>query len=107
MDEQTGSPGANTENNSQKNGDEVRAEPVDIVLHIFPNFKNVWLLYMMGDCSLNLQNISAFAIFAEAPTWQLDQGEEEEEANERQQCTQSPPNGLCPLHERQEGAATG
>lgn len=30
MDEQTGSPGANTENNSQKNGDEVKAEPVDI-----------------------------------------------------------------------------
>lgn len=39
MDEQTGSPGANTENNSQKNGDEVRAKPVDIELHIFPNFK--------------------------------------------------------------------
>lgn len=104
MDEQTGSPGANTENNSQKNGDEVGAEPVNIKLHIFHFFfqtpKMSRYFYIMGDCYLNLQNISVFAVFAEAPTWQLDQGEEEEEANERQQCTQNPPNGLRSLHER-------
>lgn len=63
----------------------------------------------MWDCYLDLQNISFFflIIFAEAPTWQLDQGEEEEEANEGQQCTQGPPNGLRSLHERQTGAVTG
>lgn len=37
MDEQTGSPGANAENNSQRNGDEVRAEHTDIKWHIFSN----------------------------------------------------------------------
>lgn len=76
---------------------------------VFPNsnFKKVLWVYIIGDCYMNLQNISAFAIFAEAPSWQLDQGEEEEEANEGQQCTQSPPNRLRSLHERQAGAATG
>lgn len=30
MDEQTGSPGANADNNCQRNGDEVRGEHTDI-----------------------------------------------------------------------------
>lgn len=53
----------------------------------------------LGECYLDV-------IFTEAPTWQLDQGEEEEEADEGQQCTQGPPDGLRSLHERQTGAAT-
>lgn len=40
-----------------------------------------------------------FALSAEAQTWQLDQREEEEEANEGQQRTQSTPDRLCPLYE--------
>lgn len=48
-----------------------------------------------------------FCFLAETPTWQLDQGEEEEEANEGQQRSQGPPDGLRSLHERQTGAATG
>lgn len=39
MDEQAGSPGANTENNGQRNGDEVRAEHADIKLLIFHFFQ--------------------------------------------------------------------
>lgn len=35
MDEQTGSPAANPDNNSQRNGDEVRGEHTDIKCHIF------------------------------------------------------------------------
>lgn len=64
-------------------------------------------MYIIRDCYLNFQNVSVFVIFSEASTWQLAQGEEEEEANEGQQRTQSPPNGLRSLHERQTGAATG
>lgn len=57
-----------------------------------------------GDCYLKLSK-AVFVVFAEAQTWQLDQGEEEEEANEGQQRTQGPADGLRPLHERQAGAA--
>lgn len=37
MDEQTGSPGANADNNSQRNGDEVRGEHTDIEWHVLKN----------------------------------------------------------------------
>ncbi len=112
MDEQTGSPGANTENNGQRNGDEVGTEHTDIKLHIFQFFQ-----FKLQECPASVchrgllpepsKHICLFIIFAEASTWQLDQGEEEEEANEGQQCTQGPPNRLRSLHERQTGAATG
>ena len=62
---------------------------------------NILPLHNTQDCYLKLKNISVFVISAEAPTWQLDQGEEEEEADEGQQRTQGPPHGLRPLHERQ------
>lgn len=48
-----------------------------------------------------------FAISTEAQAWQLDQGEEEEEANEGQQRTQSSPHRLRPLYEWPAGTATG
>lgn len=48
-----------------------------------------------------------FAISTEAQAWQLDQGEEEEEANEGQQRPQSSPHRLRPLYERQAGTASG
>lgn len=46
MEEQTGSPGANTDNNSQRNGDEVRAETSDIKLHILLSFQ-----FKLQECS--------------------------------------------------------
>lgn len=48
-----------------------------------------------------------FAISTEAQAWQLDQREEEEEAYEGQQRTQSSPHGLRPLYEWPAGTAAG
>lgn len=48
-----------------------------------------------------------FAVSPETQTRQLDQGEEEEEANERQQRTEGSPHRLRPIYERQAGAAAG
>lgn len=43
----------------------------------------------------------------EAPAWQLDQREEEEEADEGQQRSKGATHWLRALHERPAGAATG
>lgn len=99
MDEQTGSPGANAENNNQRNGDEVRVKSMKVKSQIFHSTASVYYGGLLPEPSKH--------VFAEAPTWQLDQGEEEEEADEGQQCTQSPAHRLCSLHERQAGAAPG
>jgi len=119
MDEQAGSPATNADNNSQRNGDEVRDPQMSdgIFFSVFSksNSQNILPVYVMegGGGGRFLPEPSKkthlffFLIFAEAPAWQLDQGEEEEEADEGLQRTQSPPDGLRPLHERPAGAAAG
>lgn len=106
MDEQTASPGATAENNNQRNGDEVRARHLSnaLLMNIISSllsepskwFYLVFFFFVWFVC-----------FFVETSTWQLDQREEEEEANERQQCTQSPPHWLRSFHEWQAGAAPG
>lgn len=112
MDEQTGSPGANTDNNSQRNGDEVRGESTDMKWQVLKklsssNSKQSLPVEVKVELLREPSNRACFCYFVETQTWQLDQGEEEEEANEGQQRTQGSPNGLRALHERQTGAATG
>lgn len=102
MEEQAGSPGGNTDSNSQRNGEEVRDKISYTITHC--TIKYVLLVYVVGNCHLKLQNIF---ILAETTTWQLDQGEKEEEADEGQQRTQGSPDRLRSLHERQTGATTG
>lgn len=112
MDEQTGSPGANAENNGQRNGDEVRAEDGCQITY-FSGFpiqtpKNVLPAYISwGIATWTFRTYLFLLSCTEAPTWQLDQGEEEEEANEGQQCTKGPSHRLRSLYEWQTGAATG
>lgn len=102
MDEQTGSPAANPDNNSQRNGDEVRGEHTAIRWHIFPVFPlqvKIQERLIKGRLLPEISRTCLFFLSSEASTWQLAQGEEKEEANEGQQRTQSPLNRLRPLHE--------
>lgn len=64
MEEQTGSPGANTDNNNQRNGDEVRAENSDIKLYILQFFQ--LLVYIIGRL-LPFLKTYLFLLFLQKP----------------------------------------
>lgn len=93
MEEQSGSPGVNTDNSSQRNGDEVSRS-----CDRWPRRS----LYRSLAVNEDRNNV-----LAETSQEQLDQRQEKEEAAERQQRPKSSANRVRPVHERAPRAAEG